>query len=429
MEIVKKNLISIICGVIALLAIAAIPTFISSQQKALQEQLKQRAATYTALDGLKNKQRHLPVVSASTDPNATAPELTGYPSPKVIELGKGAIAKVQAQSLQLEKIANEINVHKLLVDGSLPVVSDSFKFQTAYQAAMKDGIATTLNSSVPPTDQEINSQKLAKEKQLKDAAPKNQATGEPLFPDALAGEIQRELADLPERMRNEAARQHKIYMAPQTALSLHEDLNGTHAVPDEAVWLAQLSLWVHQDVAKAIADANGKSTMVATSPVKELVKIDVPVGRDMYTLPGAAAGASAAPSPLGTAAPSPVATNSVTDPLPKDFSVSPTGHVCNGVFDVVHFTVSMNVQAADVTRVIQAMEKGRLLTVYHTDIQSVNGAAKQQEGYFYGPTPVVTLTLKCEELFMRSWTRPLMPPPIKQFLNVQEPPAATASTN
>src|SRR5882724_11982106 len=98
MEIVKKNLFSIICGVIALAAIAAIPTFISTQQKALQKTLDARAATYKQLSDLQSKQRRLPVVS--TDPNAQAPEMSAFPNEKVIEAGKAAIAKVQAQSLQ-----------------------------------------------------------------------------------------------------------------------------------------------------------------------------------------------------------------------------------------------------------------------------------------------------------------------------------------
>jgi hypothetical protein len=98
------------------------------------------------------------------------------------------------------------------------------------------------------------------------------------------------------------------------------------------------------------------------------------------------------------------------------------------VFDVVHFTVCMNVQASDVNKVIQGLEKNRLLTVYQSDVESVNSAAVQQDGYFFGPNPVVTLTVKCEELFLRSWTKPLMPPPIKLFLNVQEPqPTAMAN--
>src|SRR5258708_33803651 len=95
--------------------------------------------------------------------------------------------------------------------------------------------------------------------------------------------------------------------------------------------------------------------------------------------------------------------------------------------EVVPVTVYMNAQATDANRVIQELERGQLITVYWSDVESVNGAAKQQEGYFYGPTPVVTLTVKCEELFMRNWTKPLMPAPIKQYLNVQEtPPGETA---
>src|SRR6185437_16382082 len=123
--------ISILCGVVALIAVAAIPTFIRSQQKALQAKLNDRKATYDALYQLSKKQRHQPVVSA--DPNASAPDLPGYPGPQLIESGKAAIAKVNAQSLELEKLATDRNRHELLVPNSLPNVSDTFTFQRAYQ--------------------------------------------------------------------------------------------------------------------------------------------------------------------------------------------------------------------------------------------------------------------------------------------------------
>ena len=85
MEIVKKNMLSIICGVIALLAIAAVPTFIRSQQTSLQAKLKDREKTFSSLRDLETKPRHLPVVSA--DANASVPDLQGFPGQKVIDSG------------------------------------------------------------------------------------------------------------------------------------------------------------------------------------------------------------------------------------------------------------------------------------------------------------------------------------------------------
>jgi len=427
MEIVKKNMLSIVCGVIALLAILSIPLFIRSQQSSLENKLKDREKTFTALHDLQTKVRHQPVVSA--DANAAVPELPGFPGPKVIDSGKKAISMVQAQSMELEKLANEMNKHTLLVPGSLPNAADPYAFQRAYQVEMDENIPTKLlQSTTPPVAQEIETQKVALRQKLEAAAQRNEK-GEILFREAVDNDIAKQLAELPDNLRKNAASQFKMYMSRTSALdrapSMSGGSSGMTSLPPEEIWLAQLGLWVQQDVCMAIRDANAKSTSVATSPVKELVEIEVAHGRDIYAVPGAA---SAMPSPTGVQASS-VATNGPTDALPKDFSGSPTGRVCNGIFDVVHFTVCMNVEASQVNRIIQELQRGRLITVYWSDIVVLNTVEKQQEGYFYGPVPVVTLMLRCEELFMRSWTRPLMPQPIKQFLNVQEQPQSTAMSN
>jgi hypothetical protein len=206
------------------------------------------------------------------------------------------------------------------------------------------------------------------------------------------------------------------------------------------IWYAQMMLWVEQDVAAGIRDLNKDSNNVDSSPVKQLVRLYIVPDDNMYTMPSAApASGTPAPDPRsgGTGTPagptSSVPANSDTDPLPKDFTVSPTGRACNGVFDVVHFTIVLKVRSADIPRVISGLERGKLITVYQTDIQSVNSAAEAQEGYLLGASPVAQITLQCEELFLRDWTKPLMPQYIQTLLNVQtqQPAAAqpTASAN
>ena len=79
----------------------------------------------------------------------------------------------------------------------------------------------------------------------------------------------------------------------------------------------------------------------------------------------------------------------------------------------------MRVQADDVNRVIQELERSRFITALQSDVIAVNSLEEKQDGYLYGPHPVVTLTLKCETLYLRSWTRPLM----RSFIACDGPPA------
>jgi hypothetical protein len=223
-------------------------------------------------------------------------------------------------------------------------------------------------------------------------------------------------------------------------MATHPELAAEAGMTPDAtkVWFSQMMLWVEQDVAAGIRDLNTNSAKVEDSPVKQLVALSIVPSADMYTMPNAAAaGAAAAPAPSDpraamsmTGAPagptSTVPANSDTEPLPKDFSISPTGRACNGVFDVVHFTVVLKVNSADIPRVIAGLERGRLITVYQTDVQSVNSAQEAQEGYLLGANPAAQITLQCEELFLRDWTKPLMPPDIQTLLNAQPQPAAAA---
>ena len=421
MDIVKKNLLSILCGVVALLAIASFPLIISGYQARTQAELKKRKDTYDKLAAVASKSRHLPLPPISNDPNATAPPLTVFPGPKVIDAGMAQVKQVQDQSVKLQKLVSQMNFHPLLVANSLPDAKDPFEFQRQYALQFSTVFPSMLHSATPPTGEEIQraQEQLAQQEYQK--APKD-ANGEPYGKDQLDQNIQALQAKLPEKMKLEAATKHSMYMAPETALSVYPAFVAGQGVTlnpqPQDVWLAQIGLWVQQDVIKSVAELNKDSTNVNSSPVKQIVRIVVPPDMTMYVLPTATAAAGGG-SDAGPA--NPIPTNSDTDPFPKDYTVSPTGRACNGVFDVVHFTVELNVQATDVNRVISELERNKLLTVYATNVQAVNSAFMQQLGFYFGKNPVVTLTMQCEELFLRDWTRQWMPPYIKSYLNVQEP--------
>lgn len=437
MDIVKKNWLSILYGVVALLGIVVYATWVNSQRTQAQQQLAKRKQTYDDLQTLLNKQRHLPVVSLTAD--AAPEELKHFPSPKIIEAGQAAVKQVQDQSLAVKNEGVAMNQHSLLVKGSLPSPSDAFAFVRAYNEQFNPknpkSIPAMLNAATPPTEAEIQSRQAKLEQDMTAKAPRN-PEGEIYQKDQLDQQIKEAQDRLPEVMKNEAATQHALYMAPDALAQQPELAAGSGVTPDATkIWYAQMSLWVEQDVAAAIRELNKASHNVDQSPVKQLVALAVPSDESMYAIPNAPpAGAAAAAAGGGTPGPtSNVPANTDTDPLPKDYSISPTGRACNGVFDVVHFTLVLKVKSADIGRVINQLERGRLITVYQTDVQSVNSAADAQEGYLLGNSPVAQITLQCEELFFRDWTKPLMPPTIQTLLNAQPaaPVAAqpTASIN
>lgn len=430
LEVSKRYWVIITFCVVMLLAVLAIPLFVSGQAAALQKDLQARKKIGDDISGIMNKARHQPVVTLQTD--ATPPPLTVFPNEKVIEAGENAIKGVQTQSIDLKTSANQLNTHTLLVPGSLPVPRDPYQFQQAYLKQFTAEIPRQLNAATPPTDEEIKYQEDLQVKKITEDMPHDPNTGEVFAKGLLQQNINTMMAQLPEKMRQDAAKQHKIYMAP-SALALQPSMappaqGAPQVMPDaEQIWFAQMGLWVQKDVIDAITNVNKSAHEVADAPVKELVQIYVPADRSMYVLPLPAGGASAAPAAANGQAPSPIPTSTDTDAFPKDYAVSPSGRVSNGVFDVVAFDIIMNVQAKDVERVIQELERRRLITVNLSEVTALNAALLQQQGYYFGTEPVVTLTLKCEELFMRDWTRQYMPQSIKQFLNAELPPGAPGS--
>src|SRR4051812_42547258 len=89
MEIVKKNLVSIICGVVALLALVAVFVWpLDGYYEDLQTKTKKRADVQGKATGLLNKTRTLPVF----DPNSpTGKPLPKFPSQQIIKLGTAAV--------------------------------------------------------------------------------------------------------------------------------------------------------------------------------------------------------------------------------------------------------------------------------------------------------------------------------------------------
>src|SRR3978361_2290067 len=95
MDLVKKNIVSIIFGVIALAAIVVAFTMLPSSKAALQTKLDARKATHEQWAALQTKNRPLPSVNPDSP---TQENLSGFPNQKIIDQGTAVVAEVEKES-------------------------------------------------------------------------------------------------------------------------------------------------------------------------------------------------------------------------------------------------------------------------------------------------------------------------------------------
>jgi hypothetical protein len=407
MAIVKKNLISIICGVIALGAIIASFMPLGTQVQTVQADLDKAKQTHEQIQGEINKQRKMPVV----DPTKTeADDLPVFPSQPIIDQGKKIVAEMQKESTAMRDAAVAMNKHALLVPQSLPLPPNQgvqFDFRIKYTDLMSvpgpgqlPKLVAPMKAGLPPTVEELTKRK----QEIADKITKERVilvNGQPT--PQTQQQATQEIADaqqkLPDQMRMAVAQKSLVYVNPD-AFDTYPNIAGATAPDPVNIYAAQLMLWVQQDVIAAVSECNKNSANVTVAPVKRLIKVQVD------------------PTFVRDAA---VPTSGDADaPITKAPAVSPTGRVSNPLYDVVRFTMTADMDATQVQKFARDLSRNRLINAYGINISVVDSASSLSAGYAYGTAPIVNVQLECEALFMRSWAVHLMPPLVKQSLGIPE---------
>jgi len=393
LEALKKNVLSLVCLLVALLAVVAVFVWpLPAKQTELQQKLEARKSELDALDGLAKKARKVPQV----DPNATdVKQLDGFPNDKVITVGQQIVQQMTSESKAAEELALKINEHQLLHKESLPAPTEpvAFEYKDKYTAIMdltgQDRSQTlavrVLKAGVPPTPEEVAAERVRKAKEIQDNE------GVPGQNDKqIAERIARMQASLVEDMRAEVAARSQMYMN-NSALDVYPGIIGATKPPAAAViYYSPIGLWVQEDVCSALAAANASSDGVAHSAVKHLLTLDV-----TETGTGAPAAPGATPDPNAAAA-------------KKTPSLS--GRTSSDKYDVIPFHLVIYVDAAKVPQVLASLSRDKFITVNKVDLATVDIAAQTAAGYYYGDNPsVVMLTIDGEELFLRSWLAKYIP--------------------
>ena len=406
MDVIKKNIFSIVFGIIAILAVAALYWPMSGMYAALLAQLDSRIQVDSSLDSLAGAPRSMPLLSPD-QPNADP--LTVFPTQPVIDAGIAATGQVSQQATNMLLRAVATNQHVPLLPDELPKPTDAIRYMFAkqYDQEVTNYLRwqKVLDSTAPPTPAEVEAERDKLHDEINKARLAYDAQGNPTADsqaEALA-EYELESASVQPRMELERAQQHRVYLLPNTLPVDTTIKDGTFPLPDK-ICDAQVVMWVLDDITSAIAQANELYSDPSSpggppqhdilhAAVKNIEGIDPPSPMIAQGGVDAAAGVSAA--------------------APKVTTISPTGRVCNGLYDVLRFKIRLVVDATKVPQILRQLEVGQFITVLNVQFNEVVdpavAASSQTGGFRYGEKPVVRVEIDCEDLLMRKWTDNILP--------------------
>jgi len=214
------------------------------------------------------------------------------------------------------------------------------------------------------------------------------------------------------------ARSIRIYASADTSFHVSPIAYSEDAPRPADMWFAQVSLWIQEDLASAIARLNdeaaqqmaGKEINVASMPVKNIESIRV---HGYMSGTGALLSFSAlSQSPTGR----PGAAGPA-GPVLTSF----TGRKPNDQFDVVRLTLTAVVDERYLLQLIDSITRANFYQLVGLEYATVEPA--EREGYFYGDAPAVRAVLDFEGYMARKIYKALMPEDVLRALGITGPGA------
>ncbi len=104
---------------------------------------------------------------------------------------------------------------------------------------------------------------------------------------------------------------------------------------------------------------------------------------------------------------------------------SRAGDSTGAIYDVRNARLVVVADAERVPTLVDALGRSNFITVTSMRAERVDEWADLAEGYYYGPSPVLRLTMDVEVVYLRDWTKRYMPPAVREALGIQaDEPAA-----
>jgi len=447
LDLAKKNIPSIACGIGVLVAAGAYFIYpIPQMYQTFGEETKAAASKYADIDGRLRAKPSVPAIFTGT---GEPKPLDVFPTETVISTYEGASKRFVDEARLLVEATVKSNAQMALIGDIFPEpqrgtdVPKFREFKEAYSRKYNlDGksfevsiAGQILKAALPPTLTDIadlqrrNSQKIRLERTERDTSGRviNQPEVEVLVQEANA----KVLSD--ERARRASAS--KIYLSPDairplpalassiatpaTGAGANPGFGNTQQVNLVTLFDAQVGIWVHEAIARAVAQTNANATNIYNAPLKHLISVSwpeqlVPVTSRTpgFGISGGNPGGEAAGTTEGAAIPPP----DLTTPFTPSYTNNPWGHHTNTAYFAVPISLVVRVDARRVSEVLVSLSRDNFLFVDNVSLRPVEPAISKQQGFVYGPDTVVELELQCTMLMLKSWVVPFMPPDVRSAL-------------
>ena len=432
MSWIKSNPLAVICIVIIVLALVSFyyPTHVWSS--AFRAEMAARDAQLQRVRSLQNTG----VVVPAPTPDQPPLNLNIVVNQAAINRLEMIYKDMEKEYLGIYTAAQQRNAgvvqrYGFIMPGLFPFAADQntlFRSRTAYIKAFQE-LYQTLGAGAPPDPVEIA--RLIEREAIAYRRSLLLPTSASLSAEQGATLTQRQAEKLEEMYRTRAAELH-VYAPPlqvdatgRTWGSPGPFQIGEWARPQGRpepfdIWEGQMQLWVQQDLAEAIIMANDirndPDGSLLDKPVKRIVAMAVTPG--YIGVPPTGYGWSGALTNEVVAARYTEIKTQLTQKIPTNYTVSPTGRASNPLYDVRHATLSVVVDSQKLPVLINALGKVNFMTVLGMTVRDVDEYAALREGYYYGPCDAVQVDLKVESLWLREWTAPFMPNDVRYHLGI-----------
>ncbi len=466
---IKSNPITVLSALLIVFSVGFMGWIKLVKSPALIASATQPQKDLSRLKSLQRQTLEVPPANAD-DP---VEEISGITvNPPVVQAMGQIIGGLNHEADEIRKTALGINQagHDLLVEGLFPDAPADKRFTAkinygkALEAMMggpdltqtlatNTGISTPyINAGLPMAADEIGifmAQRQAEALQSRDAALITETDQK-----QLEGELQRELMN---RLLEHAQR-FNVYgdpslgdpRSPNPAFPLEVAPLGTQtrSPAPEVLWEGQLQLWILEDLMQAIALANDVAntrdhgtdekgqridSSVLNAPVKRLIEASLLPG---YVGLHSVGGVGSFDSTRGrseTVSYGPPAGGLTNQPretkLSDNFHYGPTGRGSNQIFDVRHARLRVHADYQRLPELFNAISNTNLMTVLDVQMTALDVYGPEVLGqyYVYGAGDIIDVSMIVETIWLRDWTKDLMPETVQQYVGLVEPASGSVA--
>lgn len=438
---VKKNLIAVICAVIAVIVLPASIVFSSSWTSKVREDAKKHAASELEKVNANTVSYALPSVL----PGVKETSFRTEPNAKVTEFLKEQKERLLKEAGAIGSKAEQINKRTPLIDGFFPKAASLDEQQSkglefadlvvggAGRPSKYQQLFDKYRAGNPPAPEVVSVQlRDAKEREVDRllSGTNRQITSQENT------EITKRLVEQRLTEYRKRSAELSFYASPDVLTPPEDYLRSAPTQPPTPAqafrW--QWDLWVLGDVLEAFSRANGldKGRLgVENAVVKRVEMISLNDTQANKLKGGSSSDASAGGGrdggrdggPGGPAGPGGGADPALAKALVQpNFGASITGRwngAGNQVYSLRSVTVQMVVSSARLPELFDALASVNFMTLDgDLNITAVDPWKDLEEGYYYGEEPVVRVRCRIETVWLRSWLAPIMPEQCRKLLGV-----------